>query len=137
MMSDRAREDVRTPAEIRIDQAIGLQVRQIRIRQGLTQQALADRIGITYQQVHKYERAINRISVSRAISICKALGVPLAELVNPAINPENPLPAHYDRTELELAKAFNALTLEDRRRILPVVRAAIVGLQRLPAEEAV
>ncbi len=42
---------------------------------GLTQQQLANLIGVTYQQAHKYERGINRVSAGRLFGIAKVLGV--------------------------------------------------------------
>ena len=42
---------------------------------GLTQQQMADLIGVTYQQAHKYERGINRIAGGRLYAIAQALGV--------------------------------------------------------------
>jgi DNA-binding XRE family transcriptional regulator len=48
-----------------IDRHVGARVRERRIMLGLTQQQLADLIGVTYQQAHKYERGINRVSAGR------------------------------------------------------------------------
>ena len=42
---------------------------------GLTQQQLADLIGVTYQQAHKYERGVNRVSAGRLYEIARVLGV--------------------------------------------------------------
>ncbi len=42
---------------------------------GLSQQQMADMIGVTYQQAHKYERGINRISAGRLFEIAQSLGV--------------------------------------------------------------
>lgn len=58
-----------------IDKAVGAQVRFRRTELGLTQQELADKIGVTYQQAHKYERGVNRISASRLYDIAVALKV--------------------------------------------------------------
>ena len=61
-----------------IDRHVGGRVRERRIMLGLTQQQLADLIGVTYQQAHKYERAINRISAGRLFEIAQVLGVPVS-----------------------------------------------------------
>ena len=42
---------------------------------GLTQQQMAELIGVTYQQAHKYEKGINRIAAGRLFTIAQALGV--------------------------------------------------------------
>src|SRR5215831_7460414 len=61
-----------------IDRHVGGRVRERRIMLGLTQQQLADLIGVTYQQAHKYERAINRISAGRLFEIAQVLSVPVS-----------------------------------------------------------
>ena len=45
---------------------------------GLTQQQLADLIGVTYQQAHKYERGINRVSAGRLFEVAHVLSVPVS-----------------------------------------------------------
>lgn len=58
-----------------IESHVGLRIRQRRILLGLTQQQLAEMIGVTYQQAHKYERGVNRISAGRLYEIAQVLGV--------------------------------------------------------------
>lgn len=60
-----------------IDHHVGARVRERRIMLGFTQQQLADLIGVTYQQAHKYERGINRISAGRLFEIAHVLSVPV------------------------------------------------------------
>jgi transcriptional regulator with XRE-family HTH domain len=55
-------EQKRSPSSGQIDNHVGARIRERRIMLGLTQQQLAEKIGVTYQQVHKYEHGINRIS---------------------------------------------------------------------------
>ena len=55
------------------DRYVGSRIRQRRVMSGLSQQQVADLIGTTYQQEHKYERGINRISAGRLYSIAQAL----------------------------------------------------------------
>src|SRR5437879_13799586 len=61
-----------------IDGRIGGRIRERRIMLGLTQQQLADIIGVTYQQAHKYERGINRASAGRLFEIARALSAPIS-----------------------------------------------------------
>src|SRR6201996_5506142 len=61
-----------------IDRHVGARVRERRIMMGLTQQQLADLIGVTYQQAHKYERGINRVSAGRLYEISRVLSVPVS-----------------------------------------------------------
>ena len=61
-----------------VDHYVSLRIRQRRIMLGLTQQQMAELIGVTYQQAHKYETGINRISAGRLYQIAQALGVEIS-----------------------------------------------------------
>ncbi len=58
-----------------IDKCIGEKLRFRRKNLGITQKALADSSGVTFQQIQKYEKGLNRIGVSRLCSFCKILRV--------------------------------------------------------------
>lgn len=58
-----------------IDKHVGLRIRNRRTLMGLSQEKLADSVGVTFQQVQKYERGANRVSASRLFSFSKILGV--------------------------------------------------------------
>jgi len=60
------------------DRHVGARIRERRVMLGLSQQQLAKLIGVTYQQAHKYERGLNRISAGRLFEIGHVLGVPVA-----------------------------------------------------------
>lgn len=58
-----------------IDTYVGHKLRQVRTSAGMSQTDLANELGITFQQIQKYEKGTNRISVSRLYRIAKLLGV--------------------------------------------------------------
>lgn len=60
-----------------VDTHVGAKVKSRRLMLGLSQEELAKSIGLTFQQVQKYERGTNRISVSRLTEISRALKVPI------------------------------------------------------------
>lgn len=60
-----------------IDVHVGRQVRRLRRSRGVSQSALAGRLGLTFQQIQKYERGRNRISASKLYEIGAALGAPV------------------------------------------------------------
>lgn len=60
-----------------IDEIIGRKVRAARLELGLSQSALAESIGVTFQQVQKYEKGVNRIAASTLYGIAKALRRPI------------------------------------------------------------
>ena len=94
-----------------VDHYVSLRIRQRRIMLGLTQQQMAELIGVTYQQAHKYETGINRISAGRLYQIAQALGVDISyffEEVDPEkrarSKPSEMMP--QQRMLLELARNF-------------------------------
>lgn len=63
-----------------IDVSVGARIRLARKALGLSQQALAESVGITFQQIQKYERGANRVSASMLAKIARTLETPVAEL---------------------------------------------------------
>src|SRR6266481_7452136 len=70
-----------------IDIAVGARIRLLRKVRGLSQQALAEAAGVTFQQIQKYERGANRVSASMLSRIANTLHAPVSEMfgeVSPA-----------------------------------------------------
>jgi transcriptional regulator with XRE-family HTH domain len=61
-----------------IDRKVGQRVRSRRLEIGMSQERLAELLGVTFQQVQKYEKGVNRIAVSRLWDIANALELPVA-----------------------------------------------------------
>jgi DNA-binding XRE family transcriptional regulator len=70
-----------------IDVHLGVRLRQRRVLLGITQEALAQRIGISFQQMQKYETGENRISAARLFRLSQLLDVPVTWFFN-AMKPE-------------------------------------------------
>jgi transcriptional regulator with XRE-family HTH domain len=104
-----------------VDRAIGRRIRDRRIALGLTQQQVGDLIGVTYQQAHKYERGIDRISVGRLLTICAALGWTAAECLASIEQPARVSLGVHQR--IELAAAFAKLDRRHAQAVLQLVRA--------------
>lgn len=62
-------------AEHPVDKHVGSRIRQLRALQGMTQTVLGERIGVTFQQVQKYERGANRIGASRLWQMSRVFNV--------------------------------------------------------------
>src|SRR5918992_4717448 len=60
-----------------IDLHVGSRVRLRRMLLGMSQEKLAERLGLTFQQIQKYEKGINRIGASRLFDLAQVLGVPV------------------------------------------------------------
>ena len=64
------------------DQLVARNIRYQRIQRGMSQEAVADELGLTFQQLQKYEKGVNRISIGRLVRIAKILDVPLTVLLD-------------------------------------------------------
>ena len=62
-----------------LDAIVGARISILRVSRGMSQAALAERIGVTFQQVQKYERGANRVGVSRLSQIASVLDVSVGE----------------------------------------------------------
>jgi transcriptional regulator with XRE-family HTH domain len=63
-----------------LDAMVGAKIRMFRINHGMSQTALAERIGVSFQQVQKYEKGANRVGASRLSQIASVLGITVGEL---------------------------------------------------------
>ena len=61
-----------------VDVEVGQRIRIQRLQSGLSQTSLAEQLGVTFQQVQKYEKGVNRVGAGRLTKIAKVLGVPVA-----------------------------------------------------------
>jgi transcriptional regulator with XRE-family HTH domain len=62
-----------------LDAMVGARIRMLRVDRGISQTALAARIGVTFQQVQKYEQGVGRVGASRLALIASALDVSVGE----------------------------------------------------------
>ena len=89
-----------------IDDHVGGRIRERRIMLGLTQQQLAEMIGVTYQQAHKYERGINRVSAGRLFEVARALSAPITYFYEGIGEEGTRQIMPHQRMLLELARNF-------------------------------
>ena len=107
-----------------LDVLVGSRVRAARTACGMSQAALADRLGITFQQVQKYERGANRISASKLIEIARAVGLAPAELLRDLGETSAQLaePAPQAPGSQDLLAAYQRLRPPVRRALLTLAR---------------
>jgi transcriptional regulator with XRE-family HTH domain len=120
-----------------VDALVGNQVRLRRISLGMSQDKLAQFLGLTFQQVQKYEKGLNRIGASRLFELARILGVGILYFYEGAIDgvsgrplgfaeDASPAPAPSVPTQegLQLNMAFTRISDPKlRRRILELVKA--------------
>jgi transcriptional regulator with XRE-family HTH domain len=63
-----------------VDEYIGARMRETRRALSMTQESLGELLGVTFQQVQKYEKGSNRVSAARLFDICKVLNVSLSSM---------------------------------------------------------
>lgn len=109
------------------DRYVGARIRERRIMLGLSQQQMADMIGVTYQQAHKYEHGINRISAGRLYEASQVLGVPVGYFFE-GLDENRVLDlTNRQRTCLELARNFSLITDEKHQAALAQMARALAG----------
>jgi transcriptional regulator with XRE-family HTH domain len=123
-----------------IDVHVGSRVRFRRMLLGMSQEKLGEKLGLTFQQIQKYEKGINRIGASRLFDLAQVLGVPVQFFYEeaPAGEPSQLLPQGFaerptessiveflrSRDGLELNKAFVRISdAKARRAIVDLVRS--------------
>ncbi len=113
------------------NQKVGAKVRDRRMMLGWSQRQLAERTGLTFQQIQKYENGVNRIDPACLMALCGALGVQpdwfFGTLTDIPVEPQTPLIEggdHARRQILTLARAFNRIGDNDmRERVVTLVEA--------------
>lgn len=110
-----------------VDAHVGKRIRHRRWMVGMTQQQLADKVGIKFQQIQKYETGMNRVSASRLWDISEALGVTISFFFE-GLSSEGVAPASpagdilADKEALELIRSYYAIPEAQRRRLFDLAR---------------
>jgi transcriptional regulator with XRE-family HTH domain len=110
------------------DHHVGGRIRERRVMLGLSQQQLAQMIGVTYQQAHKYERGLNRISAGRLYEIAQVLRVPVSWFFDGLSAADRPAEmSQRQRMCLELARNFAAIDNEKHQEALSQMARALAA----------
>jgi transcriptional regulator with XRE-family HTH domain len=110
-----------------IDDHVGARIHERRIMLGLTQQQFAELVGVSYQQLHKYERGINRVPAGRLFEIAHVLSVPVGYFYEGfAEERVRPVPQR-ERMILEIARNFADITDERHQQALTALARALAS----------
>ena len=112
-----------------VDVHVGKRIRHRRWLVGMTQQQLAEQVGIKFQQIQKYETGANRVSASRLWDISEALEVPVSFFFE-GLDAEatagrgESVPADLmgDKEALDLVRSYYAIPENQRRRLFDLAR---------------
>lgn len=113
-----------------VDVHVGKRIRQRRWLVGMTQQQLAERVGIKFQQIQKYETGANRVSASRLWDIAEALDVSIAfffEGLNKGPAEQGapvdmPVDVLGDKEAMDLVRSYYSIPENQRRRLFDLAR---------------
>ncbi len=100
-----------------IDKAIGDRVHELRVSLGLSRMELSRSIGVTHQQLQKYELGTNRLSAGRLVRIAKALGKPVVYFfdgLDSDVPSDDSAPLQHRRMCIEVGRSF--LRIRDPRQ---------------------
>lgn len=122
----RARLEDGTPDPV--DTHVGSRLRLRRTMLGLSQTELANKVGLTFQQVQKYEAGANRVSASRLFHIAEALGVPVSFFFDDMNRPdrgweETSPKVECDRESLEMMRHYRAIPDDQRQAVYGLVKS--------------
>jgi transcriptional regulator with XRE-family HTH domain len=110
-----------------VDKQVGAQVKFFRMHRGLSQGELGATLGITFQQIQKYEKGTNAIATARLPSLCKALGITPNDLYGDLFNGMQKGPPAAVLPQMTTASVKAGLLLDD----LPAtVRGSVVRFIR-------
>jgi transcriptional regulator with XRE-family HTH domain len=112
---------------VAFDDHVGARVRERRITLGLTQSQLAALVGVTYQQLHKYERGINRVSAGRLFEIARALSIPVGYFYEGIGEEGVRSVTQHQRMMLEIARNFADITNERHQEALTALARALAS----------
>lgn len=112
-----------------VDVHVGKRIRHRRWLVGMTQQQLAEQVGIKFQQIQKYETGANRVSASRLWDISDALDVSvsfffdgLEEETGSVAGDSVPADLMGDKEALDLVRSYYAIPENQRRRLFELAR---------------
>lgn len=114
-----------------VDTHVAGRLRELRVLRGMTQEELAGLIGLTFQQVQKYERGANRMSAGRLAAVSNALNVPVSfffdgapGMIGPEAQEDVPsfLGGRHPRESLEFMRYYLNVEPAKRRHLYALVK---------------
>jgi transcriptional regulator with XRE-family HTH domain len=111
-----------SPLPRNVSVAIGRQIKQYRILRGLSQQKLAEKIGLTFQQIQKYEWGTNRIVADRLVAMADALDVPVTTFFE-ATGPGDGNSPELTTRHLNLIRYYESLSSLQQDRVYALIRS--------------
>jgi transcriptional regulator with XRE-family HTH domain len=108
-MREEIMKNVKAPD--RVDAQVGRRIRVYRLTLGMSQTTLAKALGVSFQQIQKYEKGMNRVGAGRLTNIAKVLGVPVTTLLGADDSAGHPRTGKEASSPLDLLSTPNVMKL--------------------------
>jgi len=113
-----------------IDIKVGQRIRMARLEKGLAQEDVAEALGVTFQQVQKYEKGVNRVSVGRLAQIAAAIGIDVMTLLDDATSAASSsgiagesLSLMQKSTTIRMLRLFLRLDTTQQRKVIDLLES--------------
>lgn len=113
-----------------VDTAVGARVRELRIRAGVSQVELGRALGVSFQQVQKYEKGANRMGASKLVQISKTLGVSVEALFEGVEGVEGATAPDHEALDTEASKIARDWARIGDRKTRDTLRTVLHSLAR-------
>jgi transcriptional regulator with XRE-family HTH domain len=108
--------------KVKMSKNIGERLRGLRKTAGMTQMGLADKVGVSYQQIQKYEKGTSKLSVPRLMQLADIFGIPFTAIIEDGPKSTgNVVASNFSQEEIDLVLQF-------RRVSSGILRASIINL---------
>ena len=126
-----------------VDAIVGRRIRTRRLLLGVTQTQLAQQLGVSFQQVQKYENGMNRVGAGRLVQTAQILGIPIDTLLQglnaptrKTLRADDPLELLSTGAAVRLVQAFSQISDRQIRNALVSLAEGIAGGRRRPDKSA-
>jgi transcriptional regulator with XRE-family HTH domain len=126
-----------------VDAIVGRRIRTRRLLLAMTQTQLAQQLGVSFQQVQKYENGTNRVGAGRLVQIAQILGIPIDALLQglnaptrKTLQADDPLELLSTGAAVRLAQAFSQISDRQIRNALVSLAEGIAAGRRRPDKSA-
>lgn len=120
-----------------VDVAVGARIRNLRLRNKLSQEEVGRRLNVSFQQVQKYEKGTNRVGAGRLSELAKLFDVPIGAFFSetaPALKATSPRPQTIDqltvRNEIRLLEAYQAIRDRKLQNAFVTLAEELARIQR-------
>jgi transcriptional regulator with XRE-family HTH domain len=118
----------KNPAATAVNLHVANRLREMRKLRGISQEKLGEAVGVTFQQVQKYEKGANRLSIGALVQFAEILDVPISYFFDGVVDLTKEATPALDNDALKLVRLWSAIPN-------PKVRAGIVDLCRAASGE--